>query len=530
MVQVLDGPQGSNTISIMESSEASDNDEKQFLMPNIIPDRKECWGARHTLVLLGFLGFANVYAMRVNLSVTIVAMVNHTAIPHVNQTDVDICPEPTDRPTSVAKDGEFAWDEYRQGIILGCFFWGYIMTQVPGGRLAELFGARKLLGYGILSTSIFTLLTPVAARYSDTMLIISRVLMGLGEGVTFPAMHSMLAEWAPPLERSKMATFVFTGAQFGTVITLPVSGILCEYGFDGGWPTVFYVFGGLGVVWFCIWMPFVADSPATHPTISAAEKHYICSSLRDSIKKKSAPVPWRQMCSSSAVWAVGIANVGHAWGFYTLLTELPSYMDNILHFDMKQNSFVSALPYLAMWLFSIFCSGIADWLISRQYLHVTTCRKVFNSIGQYGPALALIGVGYIGCSTGAAVFLLTLAVGLSGASYSGFQVNFVEIAPPYAGTLFGLTNAIANVCGFAAPYAVGLLVQGHQTVGQWRLVFLIAAVIYFISNTVFIFFGSSQVQPWADSDYNGDDVPITINEESELTHSPVLPRSNDKLF
>jgi len=343
-------------------------------------------------------------------------------------------------------------------------------------------------------------------------------------------MHSMLAEWAPPLERSKMATFVFTGAQFGTVITLPVSGILCEYGFDGGWPTVFYVFGGLGVVWFCIWMPFVADSPATHPTISAAEKHYICSSLRDSIKKKSAPVPWRQMCSSSAVWAVGIANVGHAWGFYTLLTELPSYMDNILHFDMKQNSFVSALPYLAMWLFSIFCSGIADWLISRQYLHVTTCRKVFNSIGQYGPALALIGVGYIGCSTGAAVFLLTLAVGLSGASYSGFQVNFVEIAPPYAGTLFGLTNAIANVCGFAAPYAVGLLVQGHQTVGQWRLVFLIAAVIYFISNTVFIFFGSSQVQPWADSDYNGDDVPITINEESELTHSPVLPRSNDKLF
>lgn len=192
-------------------------------------------------------------------------------------------------------------------------------------------------------------------------------------------MHSMLAEWAPPLERSKMATFVFTGnysswfisyhywsffprtiqdsrytsisinsgkyywfffvditkdfndscllttltklllycsntttnacldlfkiisiwefltsglimwlnagAQFGTVITLPLSGILCEYGFDGGWPTVFYVFGGLGVVWFCFWMPFVADSPATHPTISAAEKHYICSSLRDSIKK-----------------------------------------------------------------------------------------------------------------------------------------------------------------------------------------------------------------------------------------------------
>lgn len=207
--------------------------------------------------------------------------------------------------------------------------------------------------------------------------------MGLGEGVTFPAMHSMLAEWAPPWERSKMATFVFTGAQFGTVITLPVTGILCEYGFDGGWPTVFYVFGGLGVVWFACWMPLAADSPASHSTISKEEKDYICSSLKDSIKRKTAPVPWRAMLRSKPCWAVGIANIGHAWGFYTLLTELPTYMDNILHFNMKQNSFVSALPYLAMWLFSIMCSTVADYLISHQVFRVTTVRKIFNSIGIY---------------------------------------------------------------------------------------------------------------------------------------------------
>ena len=83
--------------------------------------------------------------------------------------------------SSFQKDGEFAWDEYKQGIILGSFFWGYVLTQIPGGRLAELFGGRKLLGYGILSTSIFTLLTPFAARASDTLLIFCRVLMGLGE-------------------------------------------------------------------------------------------------------------------------------------------------------------------------------------------------------------------------------------------------------------------------------------------------------------------------------------------------------------
>lgn len=101
----------------------------------------------------------------------------------------------------------------------------------------------------------------------------------------------------------------------------------------------------------------------------------------------------------------------------------------------------------------------------------------------------------------------------------------MEIAPPYAGTLFGITNSVANICGFVAPYAVGSLVQGNvsesakyyvfsvnklfvifqQTVGQWRLVFLIAAGVYTVSNTIFMIFGSSQVQPWAECEDIGED-------------------------
>lgn len=46
------------------------------------------------------------------------------------------------------------------------------------------------------------------------------------------------------------------------------------------------------------------------------------------------------------------------------------------------------------------------------------------------------------------------------------KVNFVEIAPPYAGTLFGVTNTLANVSGFVAPYIVGVLLQ--EEVGSIR--------------------------------------------------------------
>ena len=143
--------------------------------------------SRYNRIYLGFLGFVNVYAMRVNLSVAIVYMVNNTAI----------------NATSSDKDGPFAWTEYDQGVILGMFFWGYVVSQLPGGRLAELFGGKWLFGSGVLVTAIFTLLTPLAASTSVYLLYTVRIIEGLGEGVCFPAMYAMLARWAPPEERSR---------------------------------------------------------------------------------------------------------------------------------------------------------------------------------------------------------------------------------------------------------------------------------------------------------------------------------------
>ncbi len=82
---------------------------------------------------------------------------------------------------------------------------------------------------------------------------------GLGEGVTFPVMHAMLAHWAPPLERSKMATFTYAGSMVGTVTSLPLTGVICNY---LGWEAAFYIFGSIGVVWFVFWCFLAFDTPA----------------------------------------------------------------------------------------------------------------------------------------------------------------------------------------------------------------------------------------------------------------------------
>ena len=233
------------------------------------------WGTRHTFSLLAFLGFANIYAMRVNLSVAIVAMVNSPN--GDNSTTGSECPVYENNHTKPHINGDqFDWDSKQQGLILGSFFYGYIITQIPGGFLAERYGGKWLYGMGTLCTAILTYLTPFAAKAGTGYFIAIRVLEGLGEGVTFPAMHAMIAKWIPLTERSKLITFINAGAQFGTIVSLPVSGLIAA---KIDWESVFYVFGVLGFIWFFFWLFLVFDSPQTHPRISMEERFYIESNI-----------------------------------------------------------------------------------------------------------------------------------------------------------------------------------------------------------------------------------------------------------
>lgn len=129
-------------------------------------------------------------------------------------------------------------------------------------------------------------------------------------------------------------------------------------------------------------------------------------------------------------------------------------------FSWKQNGFLSSLPYLAMWIFSIMISWVADWMISSQRFNHTQTRKIINSIGQYGPAVCLIAASYTGCDRVLTVALLTIGVGLNGGIYSGFKINHLDITPRFAGILMSLTNCTANLAGLLAPITAGILVEG----------------------------------------------------------------------
>lgn len=153
---------------------------------------------------------------------------------------------------TIQPGGEYEWSEELQGFILSSFYIGYIITHVPGGLLADKFGGKWTLSLGILSTAVFTVLTPWAIDWGgSTALIVLRILMGLGEGTTFPALSVLLSRWVPIGERGKLGALVLGGGQIGTILANSISGFLLHH---FKWPVVFYLFGGLSVLWFLIFV------------------------------------------------------------------------------------------------------------------------------------------------------------------------------------------------------------------------------------------------------------------------------------
>lgn len=113
-----------------------------------------------------------------------------------------------------------------------------------------------------------------------------------------------------------------------------------------------------------------------------------------------------------------------------------------------------------MAVLGVIFSHMSDCIQTRNWLRLSVSRKLFNSIGHYIPMLALIALAYVPKEQAQlAVGLLTVAVGINAATYLGFQVNHIDLAPNHAGVLMGITNCAANIMSILAPLVVGFIVS-----------------------------------------------------------------------
>ena len=117
--------------------------------------------------------------------------------------------------------------------------------------MADRFGGKRPLGVAVLVSSVISLLTPAAARLHFGVFVLLRFLTGLCAGFDFSAMVALVARWTAPKNRSFVVAVIFVGVPAGTVVGMVLAGVLCDYGFAGGWPSVFYVLGMVGCLWSC---------------------------------------------------------------------------------------------------------------------------------------------------------------------------------------------------------------------------------------------------------------------------------------
>ncbi|KAI5652005.1 major facilitator superfamily domain-containing protein [Phthorimaea operculella] len=423
---------------------------------------------RYVLGIMGLLAVCNAYTMRVCLNLAVTQMVKNDKTDGFHY-DPDACPDDVESlvngtiSTNLKPHAMFEWSESTQGLILSGFYYGYALTHVPGGYLAERYGGKWTLGIGLLSTAIFTMLTPVVVKAGGaTALFILRVLQGMGEGPTMPALMIVLARWVPPHERSRQGAVVFGGAQIGNIFGSFMSGFLMAG--NGDWANVFYFFGGFGVLWFIFWSILCFSTPNTHPYISDEELKYLnehvtsadTSSVRD-------PVPWKAIVRSVPVWALLFAAVGHDWGYYTMVTDLPKYMTDVLKFNIAATGTLTAIPYLAMWISSFIFGWVCDICVKRNWHSIKTGRIIHTTIAATGPAICIILASYSGCDRFAAVAYFIASMALMGGFYSGMKVNALDLAPNYAGSLTAMINGTSTISGIITPYLIGLLTPDVST-------------------------------------------------------------------
>ena len=378
--------------------------------------------------------------------------------------------------------------------------------------MADRFGGRLLFGGGVLLSSVISLLTPAAARLHLSVFVLLRVLSGLGNGVLYPAVHALVVRWSAPKHRTLSVTIVLVGEFVGVVVGMLLSGVLCDHGFAGGWPSVFYVFGMVGCVWSVAWFLLCYDSPATHPRISATEREYWEKMIGATDLVVRPPAPWRKILTSLPVWALNIALFVFNWGFSMIMTWIPMFMRDVLGFNMTNSGLFSGISFLAM--VSIIPVGwLADWLRSPDRLPTNVVRKVFCTTGFVLAACMLIVVGYVGCNRAVAVSLMFLFIFCLSIICSVVSVNQLDLAPLHAGKIMGLSKFVAMMAAVVAPQVVGAFTYHSSTRSEWQKVFFLAAGIQIVGAIVFIVFGSGNQQSWAGM----TDAETNVQQQSEDT-------------
>ena len=336
------------------------------------------------------------------------------------------------------------------GFLLTAFFITYMPMQPVVGWLVDKFTASRVLVVGFLLWSLATILSGFAGGFA--MLFACRLLLGIGESVSFPSMSRILCENVTEAQRGLANGIVQSGLAFGPAFGIFFGGMLIA---AWGWRPFFVGFGLMSLLWVAAWTA-ISHRHVEHTAGASAD---------------DAP-PMALILREPSLWGASLAHFCSNFLLYFLLTWIPYYLVHERHWSLSQMASIGGAAFLLMGAGMLACGTIGDRFI-RSGLSATLVRKATCGAGAAIAAVSMIGVGYSG-NDASAVWLMFAGIGTGFLGINTFVVAQTMAGPVATGRWVGVQNTVANIAGIIAPSLTGILVD---RTGSFHVPFAIAAAL-----------------------------------------------------
>jgi MFS family permease len=355
---------------------------------------------------------------------------------------------------------EFNLTKTEIGLVFSAFAYPYLIFQIIGGWVSDKFGARRTLIWCGVLWAVATILTGFAGGLISMLL--ARLLLGLGEGATFPAATSAMSRWVPKESRGFAQGITHAFSRVGNAVApAAVVYIMATH----GWRESFYVFGAISLVWVVVWAWVFTEDPAQHPRITAQELATL-----PPVKKTNLQVPWKPLFRR--MLPVTIVYFCYGWTLWLFLSWIPQYFLHSYDLDIKKSALFASSVFFAG-VVGDTLGGIVSDRILKNSGNLKRARSYMVSICMLLTLLSLLPLMFTHnlyvsiLSLGAGFFFAEMTIGPMWAIP-------MDIAPEYSGSASGMMNTGSALAAILSPVLSGYLID---KTGNWELPFVGSMVL-----------------------------------------------------
>ncbi len=343
------------------------------------------------------------------------------------------------------------------GLIFSGFAYPYAILQIYGGLVSDRFGPRITLFICGFIWAVATVLTGLAGGVIS--LFLARVLLGIGEGATFPGATRAMQSWVAEAERGFAQGITHASARLGNAITPPLIAWLTVM---LTWRGSFISLGCVSFVWVIAWFLYYRDNPADHKGVTQDD---LAKLPPYAPKRGAVEIPWKRL--TRRMLPVSITYFCYGWTLWLYLNWLPLFFLHSYEMDIKSSAIFASGVFFAG-VVGDTMGGVLTDSIFRRTRDLKKARRNVIVAGFLGSLLFLLPILFVRDLTTVAI-CLSLAFFFAELVIGPIWAIPMDIAPKFSGTASGLMNTGSAVAAILSPLVFGLIID---LTGNWELPFI----------------------------------------------------------